>query len=120
MEPLPHPRRTRRFGSPIDWSELREGECGTLEIADVEQSGRPFMESLWRPGPAELELLASGGALVLAISGRTHPVVSLGVTGPAQLVKPEAGPEAGPEPQAPVSEAGARISPALNQETEHE
>lgn len=85
MNPAPHPSATRRFGAPADWSVENNGECGTLEIADVVGAGGvPFMESLWRPEPEEIAALNAGGAVILGISGQVHPVVYVGVTAAPQ------------------------------------
>jgi hypothetical protein len=85
MNFAPHPSATRKFGPPAGWTPEKDGECGTLEIADVEDAhGHPFMESLWRPDPEELAALNAGAAIVLGISGRTHPVVYVGVTAAPQ------------------------------------
>lgn len=83
MKFVPHPGVTRRFGPPADWSEAEHGECGSLEIADVErEGGLRFMESLWRPSEEELAALNRGAAFILGISGADHPVVYVGVTVP--------------------------------------
>lgn len=81
MNPVPHPSTTRRFGPPPDWVAERHGECATLCIADILDDGQqPFMESLWRPEPAELAALNAGGSVLLGIRGTTHPVVYVGAT----------------------------------------
>jgi hypothetical protein len=82
VKPVPHPGSTRRFGAPSDWSTEQDGECSTLEIADVEGAGGSFMESLWRPNDEELAALNAGGAIILGIRGDVHPVIYLGVTPP--------------------------------------
>lgn len=85
MNFAPHPGATRRFTPPADWRPERDGECGTLEVADVAGVGnRPFMESLWRPDADDLAALNAGAAIVLGIQGVVHPVVYMGVTGPPQ------------------------------------
>lgn len=85
MIPANHPNRTRRLGAPLDWNADKSGPCGGLAIADIERAGLAFMESLWEPLPEELEALKAGGKVILNIQGRSHPVVSVGVT----AVEPE-------------------------------
>lgn len=85
MNFAPHPGATRRFGPPLKWDVARNGECGTLEIADVVGQG----------GLAFLAALNTGAAIILGISGTVHPVVYLGVTVPPQHDQaPEKRPEA--------------------------
>jgi hypothetical protein len=94
MDIRPHPGATRRFGPPSDWNEDRHGSCGTLEIADLQTTSGPFMESLWRPDAVELAALNAGAAVKLGIRGNVHPVVYMGVTAPP---KPDEVPVAGAE-----------------------
>lgn len=86
MEPNPSKIRgeTRCIGKPVDWDAELDGPCGALSVRDeVEvQSGVNFMHSEWRLLPGELELLKDHeGVVVLRISGKVHPVVSLHVEG---------------------------------------
>jgi hypothetical protein len=73
---------TRLIGKPADWDDTLDGTCGALSVRDEidVQSGVNFMHSEWVLQPGELKLLEQrNGVVVLRISGRTHPVVSLQV-----------------------------------------
>lgn len=87
MTPAPHPNRTRSPGQPLDWDEEKLGPVVKLPIADVEDGGLPWMESLWALDSLERAALISGEKVILRIQGSSHPVVQLGVTALAEPKK---------------------------------
>jgi hypothetical protein len=73
---------TRCIGKPVDWDNELDGRCGSLSVRDEIdlQSGANFMHSEWVLQEGELKLLQErNGVVILRISGRIHPVVSLHV-----------------------------------------
>jgi hypothetical protein len=87
MTPAPHPNQTRAPGQPLNWDEDKHGPCAALSIADVEEHGLPFMESLWSLDSLERAALIAGEQIILRIQGHAHPVVRLGVTLPRPELK---------------------------------
>jgi hypothetical protein len=84
MTPKTLSDRTRRFTSPTDWER---GECGSLDIIDMEHAGLPIMYSAWEPTMEELSILLQGGTLWLGVFGTTHPVVTMLVSEPVEATK---------------------------------
>lgn len=76
MNPTKINGANRTFGAPRDWDESKNGPCMALPVLDDGQA----LHSVWRPDAAELAALNRGSAVVLTIHGRTHPVVSVGVS----------------------------------------
>lgn len=76
---------TRNLGAPADWVDDEHGPCSHLPILDRVIDGLPWMTSAWTPLPEELEALAKGGSVLLSIQGVSHPVISMGVSIPAEL-----------------------------------
>ena len=76
MTPIPIKPCTRRMSSPTGM----EDECGTLEISDVHDPiwGNQ-MQSAWMPDDEERAAIAAGAPIILVITGKTHPVVGIGV-----------------------------------------
>lgn len=76
MTPIPVKPCTRRMASP----QGMEDECGTLEISDVHDPiwGNQ-MQSAWMPDDEERAAIAAGAPVILIITGRSHPVVAVGV-----------------------------------------
>lgn len=73
------------LGAPSDWDEARDGLCGVLPVlVHRTDEGQIAMSSAWLPTPNELHALATGGAIILRVLGQTHPVVSVGVSQPAE------------------------------------
>jgi hypothetical protein len=54
---------------------LTEEECGDLPIFRNDTC----VVSFWRPEPAELQALAAGQPIMLAIASQTHPPLSVSV-----------------------------------------
>lgn len=74
---------TRTLGKPSDWDEARDGPCHGLPVRiEVLDNGMARFTSAWLPTPPELEALAAGGAIHLAILGATHPPVQVTVGAP--------------------------------------
>lgn len=80
MQPIPFPKVTRTLGKeqgyiplPImDTKQLQEQTTGETILADV-------MVSLWVPSDEERAAIAAGMAIVLSVTGTTHPPVMLSV-----------------------------------------
>lgn len=68
------------IGAPPDWDEERSGKCSGLPVRFSERGGNRWMESAWRPSPAELAALNRGACVLLMVSAAAHPVVSIGTT----------------------------------------
>lgn len=69
---------TRVLGKPAD---MKDEECGSLAILDMQLHGAPVMVSAWHPTPDELKRMAAGEAVYLWVYGTAHPPVSLSVAG---------------------------------------
>lgn len=82
MLPVPLSDKSRTLGAPSNWDADVSGECMSLDIADREHDGLPYMYSAWRGQPGEIEALVRGAPLFLRIQGVTHPVVSVFVQDP--------------------------------------
>ena len=63
-------------GAPADWNPERDGPCGALPIREIgnPRGGQGYVESAWRPTPAEMELLKAGRPIILRIVGWQVPV----------------------------------------------
>lgn len=62
-------------GAPKGWVPDKDGNCGHLAVRvfkDGERVG--FCESAWEPTPKELDMLNSGGQIVLRVVGWQVPV----------------------------------------------
>ncbi len=71
---------TRELGTPKDWDNERDGECGSLAIVDIQtERGRPQMVSAWFPTPDEVKRMATGQPVYLSVFGTVHPPVALWV-----------------------------------------
>lgn len=78
MTPATHPSNTRTLGAPKDWDHSK-GACSALPITDSTLCGIPCAVSFWRPSPAELELLNTGGSVSLWVTGQNMPPVAVEV-----------------------------------------
>jgi hypothetical protein len=69
---------TRRIGAPRDWDPSK-AECGALSVVDMKDdaTGHNMMISAWSLEPGDLEKLARGAPIHLAVFGTVHPVVSV-------------------------------------------
>lgn len=65
----------RGMVKPKNWDETLHGDCATLPVLDT----GIWMQSAWFPSPDEMRLMAAGHPVILQVSSRQHPVVSLGV-----------------------------------------
>jgi hypothetical protein len=80
MKPTVHPSTTRVLKPPKDWNHEAMGVCDDLAITDTQTPhGLPQILSFWRPTTEELQLLQSGGAIVMSIIAVSIPPVSLAV-----------------------------------------
>lgn len=68
------------IGAPPNWDERESGRCMGLPVRLTERGGNRWMESAWRPSPAELDALNRGACVLLMVSAAAHPVVSIGTT----------------------------------------
>lgn len=76
MKSIPIANASRRIGAPANWDHSTDGLCHTIEVVDTDDG---FMVSAWLPTPDELKRLNEGKPVLLSISGRFHPVVSVDV-----------------------------------------
>lgn len=65
---------TNTLGKPKGWDVSIQGNCVSLDIRVIPHEGSILCESAWEPTPEELQLLNSGGSLVLRIFGGQPPV----------------------------------------------
>ncbi len=68
-------------GAPVGWTPERDGDCGVLPVrvfppTALTKPNTPvqYCESAWEPTPAELEMLNTGGSVVLRVVGWQVPV----------------------------------------------
>jgi hypothetical protein len=83
MQPGAIRNHTRDMGKPADWDEEKHGPCKTLKIRDdLIEERYPVMWSAWLPTPEEMEAIAKGAPIHLAIVGTSHPPVWIEVGDP--------------------------------------
>ena len=91
---------SRPIGAPKDWDQKLDGHCGVLHVLDQTEmlSGMNVMFSFYKPTPEDIEAFQAGGIIRLGISGRSHPVIQLGVLGKSivDVAKPKEGFDMGP------------------------
>lgn len=79
MQRTQHPSNNAVLGAPPGMSI---DQCNALTITRMQYSdGTPVVVSYWTPTPEELQLIASGLPVRLAVLGTTHPPLMLGVDG---------------------------------------
>lgn len=84
-----HPANaTRVLAVPQSWDSIEQGDCSPLPVIDYEDGGQPWMLSVWRPSPEDLKALNEGHGITLAILGKSHPVVAVGITNVAVVDLP--------------------------------
>lgn len=71
---------TRELGVPQEWDTATQGACSPLPVIDYEEGGSPWMLSVWKPDADDLAALNAGHGITLAILGKAHPVVAVGIT----------------------------------------
>lgn len=79
MKPCKVANETLVIGKPKNWDDATMGECGGLSVHvhEDKERGATMMISAWELEPGDLEKLARGAPLHLAVYGTAHPVVSL-------------------------------------------
>lgn len=83
MQRTQHPTNNAVLGAPQGMSI---DKCNALPITRIQYAdGTPAVVSYWTPTQAELQLIASGRAVRLAVLGTTHPPLMLGVDGDGEL-----------------------------------
>jgi len=62
-------------GAPAGWNPETDGECGHLAIRVTKNGDRvEWCESAWELTPRELEMLNTGGQVILRVVGWQVPV----------------------------------------------
>lgn len=75
-------------GAPQDWDPKVHGDCNVLHVRPSIDHGIPFLTSAWEPEADEVGWLLAGAKIELGISGRTHPVVRMGIGAPPTDTRP--------------------------------
>lgn len=86
MTPIDLTGRTRAIGAPRNWDSAVHGECGVLCVRDDHSGSHPNMTSAWLPSAEDLRCLNLGLPILLTIFGEVHPVVSVAVGQPSDVV----------------------------------
>ncbi|SFB74331.1 hypothetical protein SAMN05216344_102182 [Polaromonas sp. OV174] len=76
MGPIQHATNNGVLGAPPDFPLE---DCRALPVTHTEVDGVPCVLSFWMPDAEDLALLNAGKAVVLAVQGRTHAPLSVGV-----------------------------------------
>lgn len=76
MIPTKFPGVTGYLGAPPNWDGEKLGDCDPLPYKYEDG----FFVSMWVPDRDELAALNAGQAVVLHVSGASHPVVAVGVS----------------------------------------
>lgn len=88
MKPGDIARRTHAWGAPATWDPARDGICGVLPVrAGTDDRGvYATMTSAWFPDANDIALMQKGLPILLTIFGTLHPVVSVAIGQPSDLV----------------------------------